>query len=148
MEVTWLDDDRARAATRRCAEANAELEAARIARNAANARFKDAQKGWKDAFRDWRAALVPEKTNQMPLPLTEPTAEAPWPIGTEVIVRRDNGEETRTRTRSGVDLVGGEKVIWLEGIAGCYSLDRVRLAVASPAQTAEAHADLANGKVH
>lgn len=49
------------------------------------------------------------------------------PIGTEVIVTKDDGQEIRTRTRSGPELLGGHSaVIWLEGISGCYALYRVR----------------------
>lgn len=49
------------------------------------------------------------------------------PIGTEVIVRKDSGDEVRTRTQSEAQLLGGHTaVIWLEGISGCYSLERVR----------------------
>ncbi|MDE2022346.1 MAG: hypothetical protein KGI71_05560 [Patescibacteria group bacterium] len=56
------------------------------------------------------------------------TTKIEWtaPIGTEVIVTLDNGREIRTKTRSGAAIVGGERVIWLEGISGCYLLSRVR----------------------
>lgn len=52
------------------------------------------------------------------------------PIGTEVIVRKDAGIRlVKTRTLSGPKLLGGHTaVIWLEGISGCYSLERVRKA--------------------
>lgn len=51
------------------------------------------------------------------------------PVGTEVLVRKDDGTEVATRTRSGPELLGGHTaVIWLEGIGGCYSLGRVRRA--------------------
>lgn len=52
----------------------------------------------------------------------------PHPIGTQVIVTFDNGHEQLTRTRSEPDIVGGQQVIWLEGISGCYLLSRVRVA--------------------
>lgn len=49
--------------------------------------------------------------------------------GTAVIVKLDSGEERRTRTRSQPFLLGGHTaVIQLEGIPGCYSLERVRRA--------------------
>lgn len=51
----------------------------------------------------------------------------PWPIGTEVTVKRDNGDETITRTRSMPWMVGGIAVIALEGISGGYRLDRLRV---------------------
>ena len=51
------------------------------------------------------------------------------PIGTEVVVTKDLGEQRRTKTRSAPQLLGGHTaVIWLEGISGCYDLERVRLA--------------------
>lgn len=62
------------------------------------------------------------------------------PIGTEVIVTMDSGEERRTKTRSAPEIVGSTAVIWLEGISGCYALERVRLATAEPtAQAARSH---------
>lgn len=49
------------------------------------------------------------------------------PEGTEVVVRKDNGSEVRTRTRSGPWLLGGHTaVIMLEGVSGGYLLERVR----------------------
>jgi hypothetical protein len=50
------------------------------------------------------------------------------PIGTAVVATRDDGEELPTKTRSEAKLLGGvTAVIWLEGIPGGYSLDRVSL---------------------
>ena len=41
-------------------------------------------------------------------------------------MRRDNGDLTRTKTRSEAELLGGHTpVVWLEGIVGAYALDRV-----------------------
>lgn len=49
-------------------------------------------------------------------------------IGTWIVVRKDNGEELRTKVRDKPLLLGDHSaVIWLEGISGCYSLERVRL---------------------
>lgn len=49
------------------------------------------------------------------------------PVGTEVIVNMDSGEQRRTKTRSKASVLSGHSaVIWLEGISGCYLLDRVR----------------------
>lgn len=46
--------------------------------------------------------------------------------GTRVLVKLDNGDIRGTVTRSRAELLGGHSaVIWLEGIPGCYSLDRV-----------------------
>lgn len=49
-----------------------------------------------------------------------------YPIGQRVSVRRDagNGEITTTRSEAQV-LSGHSAVIWLDGISGCYLLDRV-----------------------
>jgi hypothetical protein len=39
----------------------------------------------------------------------------------------DSGEIRETRTRSEAQVLGGHSaVVWLEGISGCYLLDRVR----------------------
>lgn len=47
-------------------------------------------------------------------------------VGQGVIVQRDDGTATRTTTRSEAQVLGGHTaVIWLEGIAGCFALDRV-----------------------
>ena len=48
------------------------------------------------------------------------------PVGVSVIVTRDNQEEIRTKTRSSAWLIGSIPVIQIEGIAGCYALERVR----------------------
>lgn len=51
------------------------------------------------------------------------------PVGTEVILTRDNGKVVHTKTRSNAEILSGHSaVIWLEGVAGCYSLRNVRLA--------------------
>lgn len=48
-------------------------------------------------------------------------------IGTPVIVTRDNGEELRTKTRSAAWVLSGHSaVIMVDGISGCYALERVR----------------------
>ncbi len=49
-------------------------------------------------------------------------------LGASVIVTNDFGEEIPTKTRSCAELLGGHTpVIWLDGIAGCYDLTRVRV---------------------
>jgi hypothetical protein len=49
------------------------------------------------------------------------------PVGTEVVVTRDDGTELRTATRSEAwTLGGGQAVVKVAGISGGYSLDRVR----------------------
>lgn len=48
-------------------------------------------------------------------------------VGDTVVVQLDSGERLRTRTRSEADILGGHSpVVWLEGVAGCYALERVR----------------------
>ena len=48
------------------------------------------------------------------------------PVGQRVIVRKDMGEAVETVTRSEAQVLGGHSaVIWLDGISGCYLLDRV-----------------------
>lgn len=47
-------------------------------------------------------------------------------VGVAVRVHRDNGAVLETRTRSDAQLLGGHTaVVWVEGIAGAYALDRV-----------------------
>lgn len=53
--------------------------------------------------------------------------------GVDVIIKRDDETETRTKTRSVAYMLGSNRdypghtaVIMLEGISGGYSLDRVR----------------------
>lgn len=61
------------------------------------------------------------------------------PIGTPVIVQKDNDEEVRTVTTSMAETLGSRAVIWLHGIRGCYALERVRVdteALAAGAQAA------------
>ena len=48
------------------------------------------------------------------------------PIGTAVCLQRDDGTIFTTRTRAEADVLSGHTaVIWVEGITGCYLLDRV-----------------------
>lgn len=49
-------------------------------------------------------------------------------IGMDVIVTKDDGGEIQTKTRSSAWLIGSIPVIQIEGVAGCYALDRVRRA--------------------
>lgn len=58
-------------------------------------------------------------------------------IGTKVLLLKDGGEKVKTVTRSEAQVLSGHTaVIWLEGISGCYMLDRCT-----------AIADKADGKV-
>lgn len=51
---------------------------------------------------------------------------ARYPVGQQVTVRKDGGEGFSTKTRSKAEVLSGHSaVIWLEGMAGCYLLDRV-----------------------
>lgn len=55
------------------------------------------------------------------------------PIGTEVVLRRDDDVQMRTRTGSDAQVLSGHSaVIWLRGVSGCYLLDRVRRAEPLP----------------
>lgn len=48
-------------------------------------------------------------------------------VGCTVVLTKDNGEQFETRTRSAAEVLSGHSaVIWLEGVTGCYLLDRVR----------------------
>ncbi len=49
------------------------------------------------------------------------------PVGTPVTVRRDNGFILYTETRSVAWLLSnGDAVVQVQGISGCYKLDRVQ----------------------
>lgn len=51
------------------------------------------------------------------------------PRGLDVVLTKDSGELFSTKTRSKPWLLGGHTaVIQVDGIAGCYRLDRVRMA--------------------
>lgn len=48
-------------------------------------------------------------------------------IGTHVVLTRDDNVQLRTRTRSEAQVLSGHSaVIWLDGVSGCYLLNRVR----------------------
>ena len=47
-------------------------------------------------------------------------------VGASVSVKLDSGEVRETVTNSEAQVMGGHSaVIWLDGISGCYDLDRV-----------------------
>jgi hypothetical protein len=48
------------------------------------------------------------------------------PVGTAVVVTKDDGRYVRTTTRGAPWLMGDVAVIMLEGISGGYALERVR----------------------
>ena len=51
------------------------------------------------------------------------------PVGTKVVVRLDDGRKILTTTRTTAQLLSVHSaVIWLDGISGCYMLDRVTVA--------------------
>lgn len=54
------------------------------------------------------------------------TFNARFPVGQSVSVRKDDGAGVLTQTRAPAEVLSGHSaVIWLEGISGCYLLDRV-----------------------
>ncbi|ALH82940.1 hypothetical protein [Sphingopyxis macrogoltabida] len=54
------------------------------------------------------------------------TFNARYPIGQRVTLRKDDGTDVDTRTRARAAILSGHSaVIWLEGVRGCYLLDRV-----------------------
>ena len=61
--------------------------------------------------------------------MSKRTAKLPdWPIGTAVILTKDDSSEVCTKTRSAPWILGGHTpVIMVEGIGGGYSLSRIRL---------------------
>lgn len=56
-----------------------------------------------------------------------------YPVGTAVVLTKDNGDTVETTTRAPAKMLGGHTaVIWLDGFGGCWALDRV-----TPATTQE-----------
>ncbi|BBB13619.1 hypothetical protein [Sphingopyxis sp. FD7] len=54
------------------------------------------------------------------------TFNARYPIGQRVTLRKDDGSDVDTHTRARAAILSGHSaVIWLEGVKGCYLLDRV-----------------------
>lgn len=50
------------------------------------------------------------------------------PVGTPVIVTKDDSTEIKTMTVHEATLLGGHTAVaWLKDISGCYSLERVRV---------------------
>lgn len=50
-------------------------------------------------------------------------------VGQNVIVTLDGGTEKATRTTSEAQVLSGHtSVVWLEGVSGCYIIERVRAA--------------------
>ena len=50
-----------------------------------------------------------------------------YPVGTQVIVKKDVQTEVRTVTTHEATMLGGHTAVaWLKDISGCYSLERVR----------------------
>lgn len=57
---------------------------------------------------------------------------AAHPIGTSVVVRKDNGINQQSQTSSEAYVMGGHSaVIFITGISGCYDLNRVSPASAT-----------------
>lgn len=51
---------------------------------------------------------------------------AKYPVGTEVVLKRDSDQEMRTKTRSAAYTSdSGYPVVFLEGVTGYYIMDRV-----------------------
>jgi hypothetical protein len=49
------------------------------------------------------------------------------PIGTAVTVEKDDGTEVQTKTRSKAWMLAGHTaVVMVEGITGCYALERIK----------------------
>ena len=49
------------------------------------------------------------------------------PIGSAVTVIKDFGEQVETQVKYPAEILSGHTpMVWLEGISGCYMLDRVR----------------------
>lgn len=50
-----------------------------------------------------------------------------YSVGQDVDVHKDDGQIVRTKTRSRAEVLSGHTaVIWLDGVRGCYLLERVK----------------------
>ena len=48
------------------------------------------------------------------------------PVGTTVLVEKDNGEKIKTKVKHPATILGGHTAVgWFEDITGCYILNRV-----------------------
>ena len=55
---------------------------------------------------------------------------ARYPPRTKVTVTDDSGHKTATKTSSWAQVLGGHTVVvWVDGITGCYNLERVHAAL-------------------
>lgn len=53
---------------------------------------------------------------------------AAHPVGTPVVLRTDTRGDIPTKTRSAAEVLSGHSaVVWLDGVSGCYALDRVKV---------------------
>jgi hypothetical protein len=53
-------------------------------------------------------------------------------VGQDVIVELDGGAEKATRTTSEAQVLSGHTaVVWLDGVSGCYIIERVRATTAT-----------------
>ncbi len=50
-----------------------------------------------------------------------------YPVGTPVVVRKDDGSLMETKVKSRAKMLGDNAVAWFCGIRGCYLLSRVIL---------------------
>lgn len=58
---------------------------------------------------------------------------AAYPVGRDVVLSKDSGEQFPTKTRSEAQVLSGHSaVIWVEGVSGCYLLDCVKVSEPSP----------------
>jgi hypothetical protein len=49
------------------------------------------------------------------------------PVGTRIALQTDTRGVIYTTTRSAAEVLSGHSaVVWLEGVSGCYALDRVK----------------------
>lgn len=48
------------------------------------------------------------------------------PVGTEVIVSKDDGTQVNAKVKYPAELIGARAVGYFSGITGCYSLSRVK----------------------
>lgn len=69
---------------------------------------------------------MPARASRFDLSQAELDRAKRWPMGQPVFVRKDDGSDVATRTRSAPWRLCGVWVILLDGISGGYAVARVR----------------------
>jgi hypothetical protein len=70
--------------------------------------------------------MIPKKKSLETLQQEVHAFNLKYPVGSKLKLTLDFGEVTDVVVRNEASILGGHSAVtWLEGIAGCYSLDKV-----------------------